>query len=160
MIEVVVSGFQDGADIGAILAARAAGIATSGWMPLGFKTEQGGRPEYARLYGAMEHQSPEYPPRTAANVEMADVTAWFGPGDSSGYWCTRKACERLGRPFWEVATCQSSIRTPAEFAAFVRRDGVRRLNCAGSRASKQPDLEKRVERFLGAVFRILQKEAS
>lgn len=158
MIEMVCSGFQSGADIGAIKAAHAAGIRTTGYLPKGFKTEYGPKPEYAALYGAMEHPDESYPPRTAANVELADVTVWFGPGDSSGYWCTRKAAERLGKPFWEVAKDQTSIQLPKDLVMFLKRDGVKSINCAGSRGSKAPDLEARVERFLAAVFRLMQKE--
>lgn len=127
-------------------------------MPRGFLTEYGPRPEYARLYGAREHESSEFPPRTEANVRDAEVTIWLGPGDSAGYWCTRKAAERLGKPFWEVGKDQSSIQTPKDLAIFLRRDGFRVLNFAGSRESKQPGIQQRTERFLRAVFGILQRE--
>lgn len=40
----IVTGGQTGADQGALLAARAAGIATGGWAPLGWMTEDGPAP--------------------------------------------------------------------------------------------------------------------
>lgn len=159
MIEVVCSGFQTGADIGGILAAYKHGIKTTGWMPKGFKTEEGPRPEYAALYGAKEHPSPEYPPRTEANVRDSDTTIWLGAGDSRGYWCTRKAVERLGKGWIEVGTgWVLDIKLPSEAAEIIRETGVVVLNVAGNRASSSPGIEERVFRFLCRVFRLLKED--
>lgn len=161
MIIRCISGFQSGVDIGAIRAAASVGLPTGGWMTRGFLTENGPRPEYAELYGAQEHESPDYPPRTEANVRASDVTIWFGPGDSAGYWCTRKAAERLNKPFWEVGKDQASIATPKDLAAFLRRDEeiIRAINCAGSRESKKPGVERRTFEFLVRTFRALETAA-
>jgi hypothetical protein len=156
MIELVVCGFQTGADIAGARAAKAAGIDTGGWMPLGWRTEEGPRPEYAGLYGAMEHWSPEYPPRTEANVEMADTTIWFGSGDSRGYRCTRKAADRLLKPMLEVGT-PDGLTLPRQVAHELGVIGAKVINVAGNRASTSPGIEDRVERFLARVFRILQE---
>src|SRR3954453_21838055 len=59
MLERVISGGQTGADLAGWRAARAAGIATGGWMPRGFWTEAGERPEFAELYGAAAIDLPE-----------------------------------------------------------------------------------------------------
>jgi hypothetical protein len=79
MLERVISGFQTGADIAGIYAARAHGIPTGGAMPRGFLTEEGPRPEFAELYGAVELPSSSYPARTERNVRDSDGTIWFGP---------------------------------------------------------------------------------
>jgi hypothetical protein len=52
MLECVISGFQTGADIAGIFAARDHGIPAGGAVPRGFLTEDGPRPDYAELYGA------------------------------------------------------------------------------------------------------------
>ena len=52
MLDKVISGGQTGADQAGWRAARAVGIPTGGWMPLGFLTEDSPRPEFADLYGA------------------------------------------------------------------------------------------------------------
>ena len=48
--------------------AQAYGIPRGGAMPLGFVTEDGPRPDYAELYGAVELPTPSYPERTRGNV--------------------------------------------------------------------------------------------
>jgi hypothetical protein len=55
MCPKLISGFQTGADIGGAETARRFGIPTEGVMPKGFKTLDGPRPEYAKLYGVTEH---------------------------------------------------------------------------------------------------------
>jgi hypothetical protein len=158
ILERVISGFQTGADIAAIKAAKECGIPTSGWMPRGFLTETGPRPEYAQLYGAREHKSSTYPPRTYANVFDADATVWFGSLDTLGYRCTKTAIEQkfitkqLDRMFWCRVTEDDR---PSDLTDWIRRHGVRTLNCAGSRESKSPGIERWVYEFLCEVFRLL-----
>jgi putative molybdenum carrier protein len=74
MIERILSGGQTGADQAGWRAARSAGIPTGGWMPSGFLTEDGPRPEFAELYGAVETVSGGYRRRTEANVCDRDAT--------------------------------------------------------------------------------------
>ena len=59
MLERIVSGGQTGADQAGWRAAKALGIATGGWMARRFLTEDGPRPEFRKLYGAVEHPSPD-----------------------------------------------------------------------------------------------------
>src|SRR5262249_19387201 len=110
MLEKVISGGQTGADQGALRSAKKAGIATGGWMPKGFLTEDGPRPEFAEWFGMQEHWSPRYPPRTEMNVADSDVTLWFGVGDSAGYWCTAHACRRHERRLWNVGPFNGCIK--------------------------------------------------
>jgi hypothetical protein len=84
MIQLVISGGQTGADLAGWKAARSANIPTGGWMPKGFLAEDGPRPEFAELYGAKEHHSREYPPRTRQNVNESGVVLWFGDSKSRG----------------------------------------------------------------------------
>jgi hypothetical protein len=151
MIDLVIGGGQTGADLGGWKAARKVGIATSGWMPRGFLTEAGPRPEYAVLYGAKEHESPEYPPRTEANAREADATLWFGDGDSRGFGCTMNACRKHGKPT-KVIRPGGGI-TPGMLALWVHDGGYHVVNVAGNRESTCPGIEDRVQDFLVRAFR-------
>ena len=86
MLERVITGGQTGADQAAWRAARAAGLATGGWMPGGFRTEDGFHPEFGALYGASEHPSDSWDDRTVANVDDSDGTLVFVglPADLAG----------------------------------------------------------------------------
>ena len=157
MISRVTSGGQSGADLAGWKAAKSAGIACSGWMPRGFRTEDGPRPEYAELYGAKEHESAMYPPRTRANVADSDGTIWFGSIASTGFRVTHDAAiARLdGYPFLIVYL---GVTTPREVAAWVREHKISVLNVAGNRGSSDRELEGRAERFLGRVFNLLRED--
>jgi Circularly permutated YpsA SLOG family len=58
MPERVITGGQTGADQAGLRAAKAFGIATGGFMPRGFLTEDGPRPDFSELYGAVECPDP------------------------------------------------------------------------------------------------------
>lgn len=152
MLEVVISGGQTGADLAGWRTARRFNLDTGGWMPRGFKTEDGSHPEYAALYGAKEHHSPEYPPRTRANVLEADLTIWFGTGDSRGFGRTMNSCRQASKPMIVVAAGKS---TPRQIADELTNRGIVVLNVAGNRKSSNPGIGDRVEWFLTHVFRCL-----
>ena len=143
-LERVISGGQTGADRAGLAAAKAAGIATGGWMPKGFRALDGSHPEFAELYGISEHTSDRYPPRTALNVKESDatlcfVTEWESPGEV----VTRGMCERYGRPRLEV-TPGGSL-TPADVAEWLRANAVRVLNVAGNTERTSPGIGAFVE---------------
>lgn len=147
----IISGGQTGADQGGWLAAVDAGLATGGWMPLGYLTEAGPRPDFAALYAAREHASDKYPPRTYANAREADATVWFGRGDSRGFACTEKAALSAGKPLWAIQF--GGIELPPEaFADLIGRRGVEVLNVAGNRESLAPGIRDRVRAYLGEVI--------
>jgi hypothetical protein len=74
MLEKIVSGGQTGADQAEWRAAETYGLATGGWMPRGFLTEDCPRPDFAALYDAREMPTAEYPPRTKQNAQDSDAT--------------------------------------------------------------------------------------
>jgi len=78
MLDRVISGGQTGVDQAAWRAAKALGIPTGGSMTRAFQTEDGPRPEFAEMFGAVELGSVNYPARTRANVRDSDGTIWFG----------------------------------------------------------------------------------
>jgi hypothetical protein len=156
MLEKVVTGGQTGADQAGWRAARAFGIPTGGYMPLGFLTEAGPRPGFAELYGAVEMRTAAYPPRTEANVRETDATLWFGNPDTPGGKATLHACAGMGRPRFIVA--RGDGIKPSDVAEWIRSRGVKVLNVAGNRESAAPGIGARVERFLREVFRQLGHE--
>ena len=98
----VVSGGQTGADQAGWRAARASGLPIGGWMPRGYETEAGSRPEFARDFGAVALEG-GYRQRTQDNVRDSDATIWFGDASSLGGKTTLRACQALGRPVFLVA---------------------------------------------------------
>src|SRR5262245_5244465 len=150
-LECVVAGGQTGTDQSALAVAKRFGLATGGWMPKGFLTEQGARPGLAGQYGLREHRSTAYADRTRANVEDADVTLWLGSRDSPGFLATRNACRKACKPLllldWPV--------TPAlvrELARALTKLGVKVLNVAGHRLSRDPRGPALAEEALTLLF--------
>lgn len=167
MIDLVISGGQTGADQAGWRAAYLSGIPTGGWMPKGFLTEDGPRPQFAKLYGAKEHASPKYPPRTRANILMSDVTLIFdkSPGDridqlSRGSRLATETCVREGIPSLIVAVRLGESpepRRPAAVRDWFEGRGWRRINIAGNRESSAPGIGAWVEAYLVEVFRLIQE---
>lgn len=159
MIQLVISGGQTGADQAGWRAAKSAGIATGGWMPHGFKTEDGPRPEFAEIYGAKEHGSTNYAERTEANVRDSQATLWLGTTTSRGYKATHKATRfyKTSRPIM-VAYDGRFHSGPTEVIDWFRWHSVTVLNIAGNRESSAPGIGAWVEAYLTEVFRILKEE--
>ena len=156
----VISGGQTGADQGALFAAEILGIPTGGWMPRGFRTETGPRPDFAQRFGLKEHPSPNYPPRTEANVREADATLIFGNPAERGSALTARICGRLRRPARHVLWS-----TPAGVMEFDPRfrewlDGIYpggsefeiTLNVAGNTESHNPGITDACRDFLLKQF--------
>lgn len=153
MIAQIISGGQCGVDIAALRAATAARVCTSGWMPRGWRTQNGPRPQYAVLYGMREHRSAEYRDRTIENVKLADVTVRIARDfDSPGERCTLRALITQQKPYADIAVRgsagyfvvdESDIFAAAEVidAAYKRllRDVV--VNVAGNSARTVPEIE-------------------
>jgi Circularly permutated YpsA SLOG family len=167
MIKLVISGGQTGVDQAAWRAATRLGIKTDGYMPKDYLTEDGHRPDFRRHFGAREHRSPMYPPRTFANVALADATLIVAPsGDSRGTDLTISACARLDKPYRVVRPLQAEpddfelvqlLDRPGAIARWLRRNVERRpiaLNVAGSRESKNPGIGAWAEGYLHEVFRL------
>ena len=106
-----------------------AGRPTGGWMPLGFETEDGPRPEFAAEFGAVEVEG-GYKVRTRANARDSEATVWFGDPTTPGGVATLRACQALGRPVFVV---EAGSTRPSELAGWIVRQFVRVLNVAGNR---------------------------
>jgi hypothetical protein len=150
MLDKIISGGQTGADQAAWRVARAFGVPTGGWMPKGFLTEDGPRPEFAGLHGAAEMPTDSHPARTEQNVQDADGTVWFGETTTSGARETVEACHRHGKPCMPVYPGASF--EPSQVAAWVVENTIRTLNVAGNRETEESGIGDRVEQFLGQVL--------
>jgi len=92
----ITSGGQTGVDRAALDAAIACGVPHGGWCPKGRLAEDGPIPS---IYHLQETDSGEYPVRTQANVEAADLTLIFSHGPlTGGSLLTRQFAEELGKP--------------------------------------------------------------
>jgi hypothetical protein len=69
----------------------------------------------------------------------------YTPGGAA----TLDACRQMGKPF--LLIFQGASR-PSEVVAWIGEKGIRTLNVAGNRESKDRGIGGRVERFLGRVF--------
>lgn len=158
MLETIISGGQTGADQAGWRAAKRFGLKTGGWMPRGYRTEDGPRPEFAAMYGAKEHQSREYPPRTMANVSISEGTIFFGSQGSSGFGATYWGCAELQREFFHIS---GPLVYPHEFIAnLIGRWDFKAINIAGNREIRSPGIGYWVEEYLCEVFRLLGLEES
>jgi hypothetical protein len=142
----IISGGQTGADRSALEVALSFGLPTGGWAPKRFMTEDGPDPILGSRFGLLEHHSSDYADRTWANVQMADVTIWFGTIGSRGYVCTQGACQYFGKTMLENPTSQLL----SEY--IVSRD-PRVMNVAGNRRSRNPSVAALVRETLGAALR-------
>jgi len=135
LLEKIISGGQTGADRTALEVAEELGIPTGGWVPLGCWTDEGQDPTLVTRFHCEEHASPEWKPRTQANVADSDGTVWFGD-KSPGYWCTRNA---IRGEFW--------IENPdgKQLADWIVAHQIEVLNVAGNRKRKNPAIVGKVQ---------------
>lgn len=138
MITKVISGGQIGADIAALKAAKSLGIETGGWIPKGFRTLAGSKPEYAEEFGLVENVHIGYADRTYLNVRDSDGTLRFAYNfESPGERCTLKALKSYNKPFIDVVMLQSgeawiSVLEPPEITEWLNDNAVGVLNVAGN----------------------------
>lgn len=150
MLNKVISGFQTGADIAGIVAAKRVGILTGGEMPKGFRTERGNRPDFAALYGATESPSSSYLPRTKLNAQVADLTLILSPiSGSSGTRKTIEYCRQGKKPFLLLDPFQDDHTKAVDF---IKKHRPSIVNVAGNRESVCQGLSKRGAAYLQVVF--------
>jgi hypothetical protein len=140
--------------MGALRAAKAAGVATGGYAARGWQTEAGPAPWLAD-YGLIECPTVGYPARTRLNVAAANAVLWLGDVSSPGGKLTLSYAKARGMPSHRVPF---GVRL-AEIAAGWLRRHVRSgavLLVAGNRESSCPGIGAWGERFVGAVLELLQ----
>jgi hypothetical protein len=161
----VISGGQTGADLGGLKAAKACGIPTGGWMPKGYLTEDGPRPEYERLYGMLALPTTEYTKRTRRNVEFARGTLCIASRwNADGVAATLRYAEELQRPLLKIPYPKSPRAkvkvTPEEVYHWLVQNNIFVLNVAGNRESNAEGIEEFTYHFLVRVFQLVKNSSS
>jgi hypothetical protein len=160
MLRKVISGGQDGADIAGVKTAHKYKLETGGTMPKGFKTVSGDKPQYADLYGMIEHESDAYPPRTEENVKNSDATVRFAVNfDSPGEKCTLNAIKKHNKPYVDIDISRSKDTKFFEIlSSFIKEHNVQVLNVAGNTPRSRRDIEHLVENYLVITFELLREQ--
>jgi hypothetical protein len=147
----IISGGQTGADRAALIAAFDSNIETGGWMPKGFKAQDGTWPEFAEAFNIKEHESPYYPPRTALNVKESDATIRFASDwSSSGELLTLNMINQYKKPYLDI-----DIITPLNHTVtveFIKRYQI--INIAGNSERTSPGIYDFVYNYLIETFRL------
>jgi len=147
----VISGGQCGADIAGLRAAKRLGLQTGGWMPKGFRTLNGLRPEYAEQYGLVETESEQYPPRTKRNVQQSDGTIRFAENfNTAGERCTLKYIREFNKPNMDVWINNEIVRQ-WQVIKWLHDNDIHILNVAGN---ARFEIEGFVENYLLEVLRV------
>jgi predicted Rossmann fold nucleotide-binding protein DprA/Smf involved in DNA uptake len=135
----IVTGGQTGVDRAALDAALAAGAPCGGWCPGGRMAEDGA---IDMKYPLTEIPGSGYAERTRANVADSDGTLILYAGTlEGGTLMTRNFCKELDKPSLILSSDTFDTAAAGRAAhAFVTQHGIRTLNVAGPRASKQPQI--------------------
>lgn len=152
-LQRVISGGQLGADRAALDTAISYGLAHGGWCPRNRICEDP-RP-IPSTYKLQETPSQEYMQRTEWNVRDSDGTVIFtrGPKLGRGSRLTFKIAAKLGKPCLHVNLLRPGAA--GEVAGFIYEHSIATLNVAGTRLSKDPEIDRAVRLCLAEVFRQL-----
>lgn len=142
MIEKLISGGQTGADIAALDVALRFDSPQGGWCPKGRKSVEGPIPV---RYLLTETPSASYLQRTEWNVRDSDGTVVFTMANEAtgGSLRTIGFAKRHAKPCLHLSQAPGvhGYRDRSELLQeFVREYGIKRLNVAGSRESKEPGI--------------------
>lgn len=130
-LKKVISGGQTGADQAGLVVAKRFGLETGGWMPKGFKTQEGSRPQFANIYTLQEHISADYSPRTELNVKESCGTVRLAACfDSRGEICTLKYIKKHKKPYIDIDLADKP--TPRVLAEWILENQIEVLNVAGN----------------------------
>ena len=166
MITKIISGGQTGADRGGLDAAIYCDLPHGGWCPKGRKAEDGVIPVE---YHLNEMASPEYLPRTKANVFDSDATVIFTYGPpTGGSLKTITYAHHLERPYHHVDLLHITPKNAVnEIMLWLAGDEEFNdydeyvacpppleciLNVAGSRESHAPGIQEAVFRLIVEVL--------
>lgn len=152
MIEKLISGGQTGADIAALDVALKHDFPHGGWCPKGRRSEAGPIP--AR-YNVFETPSSSYLQRTERNVRDSDGTVVFtlAAKVTGGSLRTIEFARKHGKPCIHIGSQGGLFDDPAQLLRkFVAQHGIKRLNVAGTRESKEPGIHEWVMQVLEDAF--------
>jgi hypothetical protein len=151
-VQRLISGGQTGADQAGLEVAGRLGISTGGFMPKGFRTEAGPRPDLAARFGLVEAETADYPERTERNVLLADGTVVFAGENSRGSRLTVRLCRTHARPCLELRPDLPIKEAAERLRAWLVEHAIGTLNVAGSRESQAPAIGGYVAAVLGRLL--------
>ena len=119
-----------------------------GWCPKGRRAEDGTIPDHFRL---TETPSADYRQRTEWNVRDSDATVIFTQTSTleGGSKLTATFAASHGTPCVHLPVAADAVRV---LTAFLAEHQPKRLNIAGQRGGKAPDLSAFVGSVLDQVF--------
>ena len=138
MISKIISGGQTGADQGALDAAIKVGIPHGGWIPKGRLTEKG---PLSDTYQLKEMETDSYSARTEKNILDSDGTLILSHGTlTGGSKLTQESAEKHHKPHLHIDLSNAISRFSAALTIsnWIKDKGIKVLNVAGARASKDP----------------------
>jgi len=151
MLEKIVSGGQTGADRAALDFAIKHKIPHGGWVPKGGIAEDGLIPSKYKL---QEMPTDSYQNRTEQNVIDSDGTLIVSHGRlTGGSAFTGKMAKKHNRPYFHVDLKEIDVLPAAlEILTWLDENGIKVLNVAGARESKDPKIYSGVKDVLTGVF--------
>jgi len=171
MLTKVISGCQTGVDEAALQAAFDRGIETGGYIPKGYKTLKGPRPDLAKKYKLIEHSSSSYKERTWDNVALSDGTLRFANKFTSpGERCTYNAIQNYKKPNFDIyvtgniihsqydiiehkySTFLYEVYTVGVIDQWIKQNKIKVLNIAGNSEETYPGIYNTVYNFLLKFF--------
>lgn len=149
--KAIVSGGQTGADRAALDWAIFRDVQHGGWCPKGRKAEDGKIPPHYQL---TETPSASYLQRTEWNARDSDGTVIFTltTALAGGSKRTAEFARKHDKPWLHLSAHGSYESAGERLAAFIRDNGIKVLNVAGSRGSKEPDVAGFVKGTLDQAF--------
>jgi hypothetical protein len=149
-IPMIISGGQTGADRAALDWAIAHNVPHGGWCPRGRLAEDGPIPV---RYALQETATSRYPERTERNIIESDGTVIFSMADAveGGTKLTIDLARRLRKPHLLISA-ETKRGHAAGLQRFVVEQGIKRLNVAGPRGSKEPRIADFVKQVLEEAF--------
>ena len=151
MLNKIISGGQTGADRAALDFAIKRKIPHGGWVPKGRLAEDGPLP---KKYKLTEMPTDSYQDRTEQNVIDSDGTVIISHGKlSGGSAYTQKMAKKHNRLCLHIDLNERDI-LPAvlEILNWLNANGIKVLNVAGPRASKDPKIYKVVKEILESLL--------
>ena len=151
MLSKIVSGGQTGADQAGLDVAIKYGIPHGGWIPKGRMTEAG---PLSEKYQLQEMTTKSYPKRTERNILDTDGTLIVSHGRlTGGSKLTADLATKHNKPFLHLDFKANSMTYCARLlASWVTDSGIKVLNVAGSRASKDPEIYGATVKLLESVL--------
>lgn len=152
MIQKIISGGQTGADRAALDFAIEHNIPYGGWVPKGRKTEDGTLPD---RYDLQEMPTDEYLKRTEQNILNSDGTLIISNGRLTGGSALTEFLTCMhNMPYFHVDMDQINLaEAAAKTRQWIKDNGIKILNVAGARASKDSEIYRVTIDLLEATFR-------